>query len=126
MPLVVVPLAVTAMLYAAGSAALWRRAGIGRGISRWAAASFAAGWLTMVVALVSPVAWLSEILFSVHMTQHMLLMLVAAPLLTFGHPLLAWLWAFGDAHAQRIAQRVPRPRGPSSAGAHSRRRCRSS
>ena len=29
-------------------ARLWRRAGVGRGISSWSAASFAAGWLTMV------------------------------------------------------------------------------
>jgi putative membrane protein len=101
-PLVVVPLAVTAILYAVGVARLWRRAGIGRGISGWSAVSFAAGWLTMVVALVSPVAWISQILFSIHMTQHMLLMLVAAPLLTFGQPLLAWMWTLRDAPRQRV------------------------
>jgi putative membrane protein len=101
-PLVVVPLAVTAILYTVGVARLWRRAGVGRGISGWSAVSFTAGWLTMVVALVSPVAWLSQILFSIHMTQHMLLMLVAAPLLTFGQPLLAWMWTLSDAPRQRV------------------------
>ena len=45
------------------------------------------------VALISPIAWASEILFSVHMTQHEILMLVSAPLLVFGHPLMAVLWA---------------------------------
>jgi cytochrome c oxidase assembly factor CtaG len=39
------------------------------------------------------VAWLSGILFSVHMTQHEILMLISAPLLVFGHPLMALLWA---------------------------------
>ena len=102
-PLVTVPLGLSAAAYAAGVARLWQRAGRGRGISQWAVASFAAGWLTMAVALVSPVAWLSEILFSVHMTQHTLLMLVAAPLLAFGQPLLAWLWVFADEPRRRVA-----------------------
>jgi cytochrome c oxidase assembly factor CtaG/cytochrome c2 len=57
----------------------------------------------MAVALASPIAWVSQILFSVHMTQHMLLMLVVAPLLAFGQPLLAWLWVFGDGSRSRIA-----------------------
>src|SRR3954464_10110007 len=103
-PIVLVPLAVTAVLYAAGVARVWRKAGIGRGITRGSAASSAAGWMTLALALVSPVAWLSQILFSVHMTQHTLLMLVAAPLLTFGHPLLAWLWAFDDTRREQVAR----------------------
>jgi cytochrome c oxidase assembly factor CtaG/cytochrome c2 len=102
-PLVVIPLVLTATLYTVGLIRLWRRAGIGQGISRWSAASFAAGWLTMAAALVSPIAWLSQILFSVHMTQHTLLMLVAAPLLTFGHPLLAWMWVLGAKPRERVA-----------------------
>jgi putative membrane protein len=109
-PLVVLPLALTAVLYALGLARVWRRAGRGRGISAWSATSFAAGWLVMLASLVSPVAWLSQILFSVHMTQHMLLMLVAAPLLTFGHPLLVWMWALGDGARGGVAQAVRGPR----------------
>jgi putative membrane protein len=109
-PLVVVPLAVTAVLYTVGLLQLWRRAGFGRGISRWGAMSFAAGWLTLAVSLVSPVAWLSEILFSVHMTQHTLLLLVAAPLLTFGHPVLAWMWALRRRSREAVAYAFRRPR----------------
>jgi putative membrane protein len=112
-PLVVVPLVVTAVLYAAGLRRVWRRAGVGRGIARWAAASFAAGWLTLVVSLVSPVAWLSEILFSVHMTQHTLLLLLAAPLLTFGHPVLAWMWALDSRRREAVAHAF---RGPRTVG----------
>lgn len=102
-PLVAVPLVAAGALYAAGITRLWRRAGTGRGITIWSAASFATGWLTLAVALVSPVAWISGILFSMHMTQHTLLMLVAAPLLAFGHPLLAWLWAFGKRRRESVA-----------------------
>jgi cytochrome c oxidase assembly factor CtaG len=98
-PLVIVPLIVTAALYAVGVWRLRQHPGARRALSSWRIASFTAGWLTIVLALVSPVAWLSEILFSVHMTQHTLLMLVAAPLMMFGHPLFVWLWAF-DAHAR--------------------------
>jgi putative membrane protein len=109
-PLVIVPLAATAIVYLLGLARVWRRAGIGRGITGWAALSFGAGWLTLVVALVSPVAWLSGILFSVHMTQHTLLLLVAAPLLTFGHPLLAWMWALDHARRDAVAHAFRGPR----------------
>jgi putative membrane protein len=55
--------------------------------------AFAAGWLTLAIALLSPIATLSEALFSVHMTQHELLMLIAAPLLTFGRPVVPMLMA---------------------------------
>jgi cytochrome c oxidase assembly factor CtaG/cytochrome c2 len=103
-PLVVVPLLATLAIYALGLTRLWTRAGTGRGISRWEASSFAAGWLTTVVAVVSPMAWVSEILFSVHMTQHTLLLLVAAPLLAFGQPLLACLWAFDAPTRERMAR----------------------
>jgi cytochrome c oxidase assembly factor CtaG/cytochrome c2 len=75
----------------------------------WSAVAFAAGWLVMLAALVSPVAWLSGILFSVHMTQHMLLMLAAAPLLTFGQPLLVWMWALREGPRERMASFVRRP-----------------
>jgi cytochrome c oxidase assembly factor CtaG/cytochrome c2 len=105
-PLVVVPLFLTAVLYAAGLIRLWGRAGVGRGVPIWSAVSFAAGWVTLAVALVSPVAWLSGILFSVHMTQHTLLLLVAAPLLTFAQPLLAWLWAFDEPRRERLVAPV--------------------
>ena len=86
-------LVVSAGLYAAGTRAIWRRAGAGRGVRPWQVAAFGAGLLSIAVALLSPVAWLSEILFSVHMTQHEILMLISAPLLVFGQPLIAIVWA---------------------------------
>jgi putative membrane protein len=92
-PITIALLLVSAVLYGAGVRQLWRRAGIGRGVSRWQAAAFGAGLLSVAIALVSPLAWLSQILFSAHMTQHEVLMLIAAPLLVLGHPIFAFLWA---------------------------------
>lgn len=78
--------------YGLGLRRLWRRAGAGRGIGREQAAAFAAGLGALLVALVSPLDALSEELFSVHMVQHLLLVLVAAPLLVTGRASLALAW----------------------------------
>ena len=50
-------------------------------------AAFLAGLATVLVALVSPVGTYAEALLSVHMVQHLLLVLVAAPLLVGSRPL---------------------------------------
>jgi len=49
--------------------------------------------LPLAAALLTPVAALGHFLFAAHMTQHMLLMVVAAPLLLLADPLPAILWA---------------------------------
>jgi len=98
------------LCYAVGRARLSRRAGAGRGAPRWEAIAFACGWVGVLVALCSPVASLSEVLFSLHMTQHEILMLVAAPLLVLGRPLSAFLWILtprGRAAAGDFARSTP-------------------
>ena len=55
-------------------------------------ACFWAGWTVLALALVSPLHPLGEVLFSAHMAQHEILMLVAAPLLVLSRPLVAFLW----------------------------------
>ncbi len=92
-PLIAFNLAALAAGYGLGLARLWRRAGAGVGVSRAQAGAFAAGLLTLVVALLSPVDRLSDELQWVHMVQHMLLMNVAAPLIVAGAPLRVGLWA---------------------------------
>jgi cytochrome c oxidase assembly factor CtaG/cytochrome c2 len=52
----------------------------------WRIASFLGGMLVLLVALQPPLRMLSHQLFSVHMVQHMLLMLGAAPLLVLSRP----------------------------------------
>jgi cytochrome c oxidase assembly factor CtaG len=101
-PLVVIPLLLTAWVYARGLRRLWRHAGIGRGVRRWEAASFAGGWLALAAALVSPLHPWGNALFSVHMTQHELLMLVAAPLLVLGKPAVASLKALPPGRAPAL------------------------
>ncbi|MGE5616656.1 MAG: cytochrome c oxidase assembly protein [Bacillota bacterium] len=78
------------LLYALGIARLWKRAGPGRGIRFGQAARFGLGWVALAAALLSPIDALSGDSFAVHMIQHELLMVVAAPLLVLGRPLEAW------------------------------------
>jgi putative membrane protein len=80
------------VLYAFGVTRLWRRAGTERGFQAWQVASFAAGVLALSLALLSPLDGLSDALFSAHMSQHELLMVVAAPLMVLGRPLPAYVW----------------------------------
>src|SRR3954469_6755898 len=75
-PFVVASLVATGILYTIGVRRLWRAAGPGQGVSRVQVASFVAGCLAVVAALVSPVDAISNELFSVHMVQHELLMIV--------------------------------------------------
>jgi putative membrane protein len=90
-PLVLASLLAAGGLYAAGAARLRRGAGT-RGIRTLQVLSFAGAWISLVLALVSPMAVISEILFSVHMTQHEVLMLVSAPLLVLARPLAVFVW----------------------------------
>ena len=93
-PVVVIPLLLSLALYGLGLARLWRRAGWGRGVTVTHAGLFAAGWLTLVAALVSPLHEYGEHLFVAHMVEHELLMAVAAPLLALSRPLGTFLHAF--------------------------------
>ncbi len=92
-PGIIIPLALMAILYAVGSARLRRRNSQRPCIKGWERASFWAGWLSLNLALDSPLHKLGEVLFSAHMTQHELLMVVSAPLLVFGKPLVALMFA---------------------------------
>lgn len=95
-------IAIPAAWYAIGVRALWRHAGTGRGVTRLQVVYFAAGVFTLFIALVSPVDALAEALFSMHMIQHLLLILVAAPLCVLGAPLLPMLWALPRSTRRRV------------------------
>ncbi|HEX8453326.1 MAG TPA: cytochrome c oxidase assembly protein [Longimicrobium sp.] len=109
-PGVVVALFVSAWLYSRGTERLWRRSGVGRGVRRWEAGCFAAGWVTLAVAMVSPLHRLGGVLFSAHMVQHELLMALAAPLLVLGRPMLPFLWAL-PMRWRRVAGAAARRQG---------------
>ncbi len=95
-PWILLVLMTMTAVYVRGVSRLWRTAGRGRGIARWSAGCYLAGIWALFVALISPVDAVGEALFSVHMIQHLLLMVVAAPLLVLGRPPLAYLWALPD------------------------------
>src|SRR5919204_4951568 len=103
-PGIVLGLALTAWLYARGVRSLWQTSAAGRGIQPWEAISFGAGWLALGVALISPIHALGRVLFSAHMTQHEILMLVAAPLLVLGRPIVPFLWALPKTAAVSLAR----------------------
>ena len=106
-PGIAIPLLVSALLYGRGLRLLWDEH-IGRGIRVWEAASFAAGWLLIWLALLSPLHALSEQLFVAHMVQHELLMAVAAPLLVVGRPLVPMLWALPSPARRRVGKLAKR------------------
>ncbi|MEX3958436.1 cytochrome c oxidase assembly protein [Trinickia sp. EG282A] len=86
-------LAVSLAAYWIGYARLRSRGNAGRAKRDAHLIAFAAGWLVLAAALVSPLDSLSEALFSAHMVQHESMMIVAAPLLVAGRPLGLWVWA---------------------------------
>lgn len=104
-PRLLIALFLLAAIYGRGLFVLWRRAGIGAGVSRVRAASYATGWTVLVIALASPLDGLAELLASAHMVQHLLLMLVAAPLMIVGMPGLVGLWALPARWRRRVAHR---------------------
>jgi len=103
-------LALSAYGYGRGLRQLWTHAGGPRGVTTLQAWAFALGWLSLVAALVSPLDALGGRLFSAHMVQHEMLMVVAAPLLVLGRPLATWTWALSPAQ-RRVVGRFFQRRG---------------
>ena len=102
-PFVVVPLAVVLVVHRCG------RRRPGTPTARRRSRAFDAAWWALVVALVSPVDALSSALASAHMLQHVLLVLVAAPLLAVAAPLPTLLRGLPPVVARAL---VPARHGP--------------
>jgi putative membrane protein len=79
-------------LYATGLLRLWLRAGPGRGASAGQAGLFVLGWVAVAASVLSPIHTLGTQVFAIHMTEHELLMIVAAPLLVLARPVPVLLW----------------------------------
>ncbi len=93
-PWVFVPWLLFATGYITG---LWRLHHKGirhRVVSLAQCAAFVLGLLSLVIALISPLSVLSQQLFAAHMTEHLILMLLAPPLLVLGRPDIVLLWTF--------------------------------
>ena len=90
---------------AAGYGRGWRRLRRGRRpASGRRAAAFGAGLAVVAVALLPPLDALAGTLFAAHMAQHMLLVMVAAPLLVLGAPGLPLAVALTPAWRRRLAR----------------------
>ena len=98
--LAIVLLLIAAVGYAAGIARLRPHVHARRELGGRAAA-FAAGWLALAAALLSPLDAAAGRSFAAHMVQHEILMLVAAPLLVLGRGLPTLLWSLP--HDARVA-----------------------
>lgn len=93
-PSIVLPLLVSLGLFVTGWLRLRERSHGGLPALRRRALLFAAGWMTLAAAVVSPLHQAGERSFAAHMLEHELLMLAAAPLLVLSEPLAVMLWAF--------------------------------
>ena len=97
-PLILVGLGTAALGYAYAFYYFWQHGWLGRLtrrdlIKRSQPWYFAAGLFTIFIALLSPIDALADMLFMMHMVQHILLMMIAPPLLLLGLPvpLIRWL-----------------------------------
>jgi putative membrane protein len=107
-PEVAAPLLIVAGAYAIGWWQLRRRGG---SVSGWGVAASAGGWLSVLVALSTPLDRLAHASFATHMVQHLLLIVCAAPLLLLADPFAALCWAL-PAPVRSHAGRLLRPGTP--------------
>jgi cytochrome c oxidase assembly factor CtaG len=114
-PVALAGIALLAVCYQRGLRALWASAGRGQVVARWQARTFWAGLGTLAAALGSPLDALSSALFSAHMVQHLLISLVAAPLLALGAPAAVLPRALADTGRRRVARWQGRARRVASA-----------
>jgi len=109
--LVLVALAVSVGLYLVGWRRLSRHSRTRAGLVKWRRWSYLAGLAVLGVALLSPLNAYAGLLFSAHMAQHLLLLLIVPPLIWLGAPLVPLLWGLPE-QERRGAARLLGPRGP--------------
>src|SRR3989442_2265267 len=83
---------VLAGLAAAYACGWGRLRAVGHAPPLWRLVLYALGLVTIAAALLSPLDDLAAARFSIHMGQHLLLTMMAAPLLLLGNPLPLVLW----------------------------------
>ena len=104
-PFVLVPALIAGWLYLTGARAVARRyprAPWPRARVAW----FLSGLATILIALASPVDVYAEVFLWVHMVQHILLSMVAPPLLLLGMPITLTLRALPRDRARRTIVRL--------------------
>src|SRR5829696_362248 len=114
-PFPLIGIAVAGLVYVIG----WRRLvrqGASRALPDWRVWCFGGGLFAVAIALLSPVAVYSERLFFVHMVQHLLLLLIAPPLLWLGAPLLPTLWGLPPGWRRGVGRLLAPGRGLARVG----------
>lgn len=79
--------------YVAGFVRVYRSAVLSRAQLAMQGCLFGAGWTVIAISLLSPLHSLGGRSFTAHMIEHELLMLMAAPLMSWSRPLGVLLWA---------------------------------
>ena len=102
-PFVLVPLALATLAYLGGAIRLRNRAGVWNASRLARGASYGFAMLALAGALVSPLHWLGEHLFTFHMIEHEIVMAVAAPLIVLGRPAGVFLWSLPQALRRSVA-----------------------
>ncbi|MEF3131061.1 cytochrome c oxidase assembly protein [Rhizobium sp. 268] len=105
-PWILSPLVLSAILYGCGSLRFRPRLTASRRASQRRMTSFWAGWCVLAGALISPLHWLGEQLFTVHMIEHELVMAVSAPLIVLARPSAMLLWSLPKSIRRRTGQAV--------------------
>ncbi len=100
-PQIILSLAGLAFIYGLGWQRL-RQKGAYRLANGWRLASFLGGLAALWLAMISFIEVLQEFLFSVHMVQHLLIAMVAPPLIMLADPLPFLLWGLPP-NARRAA-----------------------
>ncbi len=72
--------------------------------SRWQVLAFLGGLASLALALTGPLDQYNGVLFSIHMTQHLVLILAAAPLLLLGRPVQVMLRGLPPRFTRAIAR----------------------
>ena len=103
-PSVLIGLGLAAGLYVRGWRRLRARGRGGRILKPWRAWCYAGGLFTIFIALVSPIGTFTSLFFFMHMIQHLLLIMIAAPLIWLGAPMLPTIWAFPRGTRRRIGR----------------------
>jgi putative membrane protein len=92
-PWLLMPLYLVGIGFYVGTTRVWQAAGLNRGVKVAQVAAFWSGWLVLALVITSPLHWLGERLFSAHMIEHELMMVVAAPLMAYARINGALLWS---------------------------------
>ena len=105
---VIIVLALAGTFYTRGWWQLRRRQRHGRLATGWRLVSYLAGLLIIGLALMSPIDVLAQQLFLMHMTQHLLLIMIAPPLLLITNPMPFMLWGLPASWRLKVGRAIGR------------------